>query len=58
MTMLDALLAELKTVIPACALDIYKGTAEEYIVVSATESPTCYGDDHRGGGLRVGAAGV
>lgn len=45
MTMLDTLLAELRTVIPACARDIYKGDAEEYIVVSATESPTCYGDD-------------
>lgn len=45
MAMIDTLMAELKEVVPACAQDIYKGSATEYVVVTATETGTCYGDD-------------
>ena len=45
MAMIDTLMAELKKVIPACAQDIYKGSAAEYVVVAVTETGICYGDD-------------
>lgn len=45
MSLVDDLTRELKTVVPVVEMDLYRGEAEEYIVLTVTEEPDVYGDD-------------